>query len=144
MDRSKEDDAGKVLIIPCSGIGKVHGLISREAAYLVTDELAPDETDVVCLALLVREDEETLAKVRTRPCLTIDGCAKACADKNVEIAGGQVTRAFQVARTLGSHRGIQPGTGSELTDEGWAISREIADAVAEAAARICFGDEVTR
>ena len=29
-----------VLVIPCSGIGKVHGLMSREATYLVTDELA--------------------------------------------------------------------------------------------------------
>ena len=36
-----ERDTDKVLIIPCSGIGKVHGLMSREAAYLVTDELAP-------------------------------------------------------------------------------------------------------
>ena len=34
-------DTDTVLVIPCSGIGKVHGLISREAAYLVTDELAP-------------------------------------------------------------------------------------------------------
>ena len=144
MGRSTKDDATKALVIPCSGIGKVHGLISRESAYLVTDELASAQTDVVCLALLVREDEETLAKVRTRPCLTIDGCAKACADKNVEIAGGRVAKAFQVAKTLSSHRGVQPGTGSELTEEGWAISREIAHAVADTVARICAGEEVTR
>ena len=31
--------AGQVLLIPCSGIGKVHGLISREAVYQVTDHL---------------------------------------------------------------------------------------------------------
>ncbi len=95
----------KVLVIPCSGIGKVHGLLSRESAYLATDELAPAETDVVCLALLVREDGETLAKVRTHPCVTIDGCGKACAQKNVEIAGGQVAKAFQVARFLSSSPG---------------------------------------
>ena len=114
MGRSMEDEA-KVLVIPCSGIGKVHGLISRESAYLVTDELA-----------------------------TIDGCAKACADKNVEVAGGQVAKAFSVAKALGGHRGIQPGTGSELTDEGWEICREIADAVASTVAQICAGEEVTR
>lgn len=131
-----------VLVIPCSGVGKVHGLISRESAYLVTDELAPEDTDVVCLALLVREDEETLAKVRACPCITIDGCAKACAQRNVEIAGGQVAKAFQVAKALGSHRGIQPGTGSDLTEEGWAVSREIAEAVAEDAVRLCQGEEV--
>ena len=135
-------DSGKVLVIPCSGIGKVHGLLSREAAYLATDELAPAETAVVCLALLVKEDEETLAKVRTRPCLTIDGCGKACAQKNVEIAGGEVAKAFQVARFLSSHRGLHPGSGTELTEDGWAISREIAEAVAEDAFRLCAGKEV--
>jgi uncharacterized metal-binding protein len=135
-------ESEKVLVIPCSGIGKVHGLISREAAYLAADEVAPGCTDVVCLALLVREDEETLAKVQAHPCITIDGCGKACAQKNVEIAGGQVADAVQVAKVLTRHRGSQPGSGTELTEEGWAISREIAEAVAEEAARICAGEEV--
>lgn len=135
-------DCDKVLVIPCSGIGKVHGLISRESAYLATDELAPALTDVVCLALLVREDEETLAKVQAHPCITIDGCGKACAQKNVEIAGGEVANAFQVAKVLTKHRGTQPGSGSELTEDGWAITRELAQAVAEDAARICAGKEV--
>jgi uncharacterized metal-binding protein len=128
-----KEDQGKVLVVACSGVGKVHGLISRESAYLVVDELLPEKTDVVCLALLVKGDEETLAKVRTHPCITIDGCGKACADKNVEIAGGQVAEAFQVAKVLTKHRGAQPGTGSDLTEDGWAVVRELADAVAAAA-----------
>lgn len=126
---NKEGDT--VLVMPCSGVGKVHGLISREAAYLAVDELASQKLDLVCLALLVREDEETLAKVKAYPCITIDGCGKACAQKNVEIAGGQVVDAIQVAKVLTKHRGSQPGSGSELTEEGWAITREIAEAVAE-------------
>jgi uncharacterized metal-binding protein len=122
-----------ILVIPCSGIGKVHGLLSREAAYLVVDELAADQADVVCLALLVKGDEETLARVRRRPTLTLDGCGKACAQKNVELAGGQVAKAFQVGRFLAGHRGSQPGTGSELTEEGWLVARELAS---EAAAEV--------
>ena len=46
----------QVLLIPCSGIGKVHGLISREAVYKATDTLGPDGADTVCLALLVTGD----------------------------------------------------------------------------------------
>jgi uncharacterized metal-binding protein len=138
-----ETERDKVLVFPCSGVGKVHGLMSREAAYLVTDEISPATTEVVCLALLVREDEETLSRVRTHRCITIDGCGKACAQKNVEIAGGRVVEAFQVGSALQRHRGAQPGTGSELTEDGWAITREIAEAVAESATRICAGDEVT-
>lgn len=137
-----EREQDKVLVIPCSGIGKVHGLMSREAGYLVTDELAEEKADVVCLALLVKGDEETLADVSGHPCITIDGCGKACARKNVELAGGEVVEAFQTGRFLAGHRGAQPGSGSELTEEGWAITREIADAVANRIALIDGGEEV--
>ena len=130
-------------MIPCSGIGKVHGLMSREAAYLVTDELAPGRTDVACLALLVKGDEETVTEVRARPCITIDGCGKACARTNVELAGGEVAQALQVGRFLAGHRGAQPGSGSDLTEEGWSITREIAEAAAEEAERLTAGEEAT-
>jgi uncharacterized metal-binding protein len=128
------DRPDKVLVIPCSGVGKVHGLLSREAAYTAADELAPDTIDVVCLALLVSGDEAAVARVRSHQCVTIDGCGKACAQKNVEIAGGNVAGAVQVARTLTKHRGVQPGDGSELTEEGWQMAREIAEAVVDEAA----------
>lgn len=125
----------QVLVLPCSGVGKVHGLLSREAAYLAVDELAPERCDVVCLALLVGGDEQTVTRVQNHRCVTIDGCGKACAQKNVELAGGEVVAAVQVARALSSHRGAKPGSGSELTDEGWSVAREIAEAVvAEAGA----------
>lgn len=129
-------DTEKVPVIPCSGIGKVHGLMSREAAYLVADELAPQDADVVCLALLVKGDEETVTRVQAGPCITIDGCGKACAQKNVELAGGEVAQAIQVGKFLSGHRGAQPGSGSQLTDEGSDIIREIAEAVVDEAQRL--------
>ena len=135
-----ERDNDKVLVIPCSGVGKVHGLLSREAAYLVTDELAPGETDVVCLALLVKGDDETVARVQASPCITVDGCGKACAQKNVELAGAEAGEALQVGKFLSGHRGAQPGSGSELTEEGWAICREIAEAATEQARRVRTGE----
>ena len=57
----------EVLVIPCSGVGKVHGLISREAVYHVTDNLLPGQADTVCLALLVTGDAETKQKVQADP-----------------------------------------------------------------------------
>jgi uncharacterized metal-binding protein len=134
------EEREKVLLIPCSGVGKVHGLLSREAAYLVVDELAPDETEAVCLALLVKGDEETLAKVQAHPCIAIDGCVKACAQKNIEIAGGEVAEALQVGRALTRHQGATPGDGSALSDEGWAICRELAEDVFAAAERSRGGE----
>ena len=133
-----------VLIIPCSGIGKVHGLISREATYLVTDELAPEQTDTICLALLVKGDPEALGAVKAQTCITIDGCPKACAEKNVQIAGGHAAKAVQVTEALKKHHGAKPGSATDLTDEGWTITREIAAMVADTAARLRGGEEGIR
>ena len=38
-----------VVIVPCSGIGKTYGTVSREAAYEVTEDLRPGSTRLVAL-----------------------------------------------------------------------------------------------
>lgn len=139
-----ETNQRSVLVIPCSGIGKVHGLLSREATYLVTDEMAPEQTDTMCLALLVKGDSEALDAVKTRACITIDGCPRACAEKNVRIAGGNLAEIIQVTEALKQHHGAKPGSPTELTDEGWAIAREIATTVADTAVRLSGGREGIR
>ena len=132
-----------VLIIPCSGIGKVHGLISREATYLVTDELASGKTNTLCLGLLVKRDADAVAAIKAQHCITIDGCPKACAEKNVQMAGGQVARSIQVAESFKKHQGAKPGTATDLSEDGWAITREVAETVAGEAARLHAGKEVS-
>jgi uncharacterized metal-binding protein len=138
---NKQEKRRRVLVIPCSGIGRVHGLISREATYLVTDELAPKETDTVCLGLLVKGDSGVLDTIKSRACITIDGCPKACAEKNVKIAGGIAVSAVQITNVLKGRQGAKPGSATELTHEGWAIAREIAGMVADTAARLGDGEE---
>ncbi len=133
-----------VLVISCSGIGKVHGLISREVTYLVTDELAPQRTDTMCLALLVKSDAEALEAVRSRLYIAVDGCPKACAEKNVKIAGGNPARVVRISEILKEHRGAKPGNPNDLSDEGWTIAREIASLVADTATRLLGGEEGIR
>jgi uncharacterized metal-binding protein len=122
-----------VLVIPCSGVGKVHGLISREAVYHVTDKLLPGEADTVCLALLVTGDAETRQKVQTTPCITLDGCPKLCALKNVELSGGKIAKGIRVYDTMKRHRGANFGSATALSDEGWTVVEELAAEVAQAA-----------
>ena len=78
----------QVLVVPCSGIGKVHGLISREAVYQVTDKLLPGQSDTVCLALLVTGDPDT-----RRRCSSIRAsrsmAAPSSAPEERRIIGGQ-------------------------------------------------------
>jgi len=125
-----DKNGNKTIVMPCSGIGKVHGLIAREATYAVTDNLAPANADTLCLALLVSGDEEALAKIKQSDCITIDGCPKLCAAKNVEMAGGRVVRSIRVVDAFKNHRGAEPGTATTLDDDGWTIAREIAGDIA--------------
>ena len=126
----------EVLVVPCSGIGKVHGLISREAVCRVTDTLMPGQADTVCLALLVTGDAETRDRVQTHPCITVDGCPKLCARKNVEFSGGKVALGVRVYDTLKRHRGAQFGSPTILSDEGWVAVDEIAAEIAQTAQQV--------
>lgn len=120
----------KKLVVPCSGIGKVHGLLGREAMLELVERQHPGDFDTVCLALLVVGDPETNAKIQQQPCITVDGCPKACAKKNVELAGGTVEHALWVVGALKRHRGVNAGTGTALSDDGWEIAAEIAGDIA--------------
>jgi uncharacterized metal-binding protein len=133
---STSSAAAQVLVIPCSGIGKVQGLISREAVYHVTDKLLPGQADTVCLALLVTGDEDTRSRVQNQPCITVDGCPKLCAKKNVELAGGKVALGVRVFDTLKRHRGAQFGSPTTLGDEGWKATAEIAAEVVQTAQQL--------
>ncbi|MCL4377907.1 MAG: hypothetical protein M1409_05915 [Actinobacteria bacterium] len=54
----------KVIVIPCSGIGKPIGTVSRETTYETIENLAKGKTKTVCLALLTSQDKETMDKVK--------------------------------------------------------------------------------
>jgi uncharacterized metal-binding protein len=122
-----------ILVIPCSGVGKVHGLISREAVYHVADHLMPNQADTVCLALLVTGDPETKQKVQQTPCITLDGCQKLCAYKNVELSGGKIAKGIRVYDAMKRHRGANFGNATALSEDGWAVVEELAAEIAQAA-----------
>jgi uncharacterized metal-binding protein len=115
-------------------------LLTREATYLVTDELAPELTQTMCLGLLVKGEAEAVESVKTQPCITIDGCPKMCAEKNVKTAGGNPV-VVEVVEFLKKHPGAKPGSPTDLNDEGWIIAREIATKVADTAANLSRGLE---
>lgn len=130
----------KVKIIPCSGIGKVIGLIAREAALKVTGELLPETTESMCLAHIVTGDDEVIAKIEGQPCITIDGCAKCCAQKSVEAAGGNIRNKHRVIDFMKPHRGEEHGTGTRLSEDGWRFADELAGVMAEEAKAVMEGE----
>jgi uncharacterized metal-binding protein len=130
---SSQTTTEKVLVVPCSGIGKVHGLIGREAVYRVTDTLMPRQAETLCLALLVTGDREVRSKVQQHPCIAVDGCPKLCARKNIELSGSKAAVGIRVYDTLKRHRGDSFGSPTSLSDQGWAAVDEIAVEIVQAA-----------
>ena len=121
----------RVCIVPCSGIGKTYGSVTREAAYVVADELRPDAAQIVPLSLLVLGDEEARAEIAQAPVITMDGCKLACATVNVRQAGGTVAKEYAVLDFYRQHRQLKPGGIAELNEGGLALARALAEEVAK-------------
>ena len=121
----------KVKVIPCSGIGKVYGLMAREAALKTVFELIPEKSETVCLAYIVTGDKEAKEKIEGFDCITVDGCPKMCASKNVSLAGGKVIEEVKVLDTVKEHKGKKFGSPAQLDTDGEMVIDEIASKIAK-------------
>ena len=119
----------KIKVISCSGIGKVYGLLAREAILKVTNELRPQETETLCLGHIVTGDAEVKTKIEGISCITMDGCPKLCAAKSVALAGGIVVSKFRSIDAMKDHKGVDAGTATSLTADGFKIVDELADKI---------------
>jgi uncharacterized metal-binding protein len=119
----------KALIVPCSGIGKTYGTVARKGAYIVTEDLRPNGTQLVPLALVVLGDEEVQRTLAGSPAIAIDGCKLACAAKVVAKSGGTVAHALQVLDVYRRHREMKPAGIAELNEAGQELAKALADEV---------------
>jgi uncharacterized metal-binding protein len=120
----------RVIIIPCSGIGKAFGSISRDATYEVTENLRKETTQTLCLALLVSGDEDSLQLVRHNKCITVDGCPLQCAEKNVKIAGGDLAGSLRVVDAYKENRHLKPRSVTFLDPDGQKMALAVAEKIA--------------
>jgi len=121
----------KVNVIACSGMGKVYGLMAREAVLHTIKHLCPEQAKTLCLAYIVTGEEEALAGFDHQPCITVDGCPAMCSAKSVAAMGGNIKEELKVLDIMKLHKGAKPGTATELTPEGWIITEEIAAKIAD-------------
>jgi uncharacterized metal-binding protein len=124
-------DRTQVVVIPCSGIGKTYGTVSREAAYDLCDELRPDGTKLIALAKLVLGEEQARERIRTCLAVTIDGCKLMCASKLVTLSGGTVAHEVAVLDVYRRHKELKPEGIEELNEGGRKLARVLAEEVAE-------------
>lgn len=136
------EQSHKVVIVPCSGIGKTYGSVSREAAYEVVEGLRPEGTQLLALSLLVLGDETCRAAVAGNPVITIDGCKLACATKMVQESGGKPARDFAVLDVYRRYKQFKPQGIAELNEGGQQLARALAREIASEVDRLNSGSEV--
>ena len=121
---------GKVAVVPCSGIGKSLGSVTREAAYELCESLRPERTTLVALSKLVLGDDEARQRVRAHPAITIDGCQKMCAATLVKHSGGAIAREVAVFETFRRFKELKPEGVAELNEAGEQLARAVAGEIA--------------
>ncbi len=131
----------RVMIVPCSGIGKVYGAVARETAHELVEKMRPGLATLTCLPLLVINDPEAVALVMENPVITIDGCPKDCAKKSVEAVGGQVARAYEAIKFYKEHKDLKPEGIAEVNETGRKLARVAAQEVAQEVDKLAAGEE---
>ncbi len=122
--------AKKIVVIPCSGIGKAYGEIGRQAAFQAAESLRPEQVETACLARLMIDDPETREQVMKNYVITVDGCAKDCAKKNVEQIGKIVDNAVRTIDVFKEHRDLKPEGVLNLGEAGMKLAGFLAEKLA--------------
>ncbi len=122
--------SARVVVIPCSGIGKALGSVTREAAYELCENLRPDRAELVALSKLVLGEERARERVRKNPAVTIDGCQQMCAAKLVRHSGGTIARQVAVFEVFRRYKKLKPEGIAELNDAGQQLARAVAGEIA--------------
>lgn len=131
----------KVVVLPCSGIGKVYGALARETAYELVEKVRPGLATTTCLPLLVIKDPEAVALVTENPVITIDGCPKDCARKSVEALGKVVNQTYEAIKFYKEHKDLKPEGVAEVNETGRKLAALAAEEVAKAVDELAAGEE---
>ncbi|MDD2850808.1 MAG: putative zinc-binding protein [Desulfuromonadaceae bacterium] len=117
----------KVGIVSCSGEEIPEGTISRLACRKVLDELRPGRTVTICLPLFIAAGQEERAFTAKFPTITVDGCAKRCAQRSTEALSGKPAASLVISEILCAEQCNPPVNRRNLTKH----ERMIVDVIAE-------------
>jgi len=132
----------KVVVLPCSGIGKPYGARARETAYELVERVRPGVATLTCLPLLVINDPAARRLVLENPVITIDGCPKDCAKKSVTALGKEPAVAYQAIRFYTAHKELKPEGLAVLNEAGQKLARIAADELAETVDRLAAEEKL--
>ncbi len=120
----------RVTIAPCMGIGQTVAGVTRLAAYIVNEELLPDQTILLCIPALISGVIEDIDMAEVYPTIVIDGCSEKCGSHICQFCGIKPAARIYVPEIIHETR-LSPGhTRQELEESGKELARVVAERVA--------------
>jgi uncharacterized metal-binding protein len=120
----------RVTIAPCMGIGQTVAGVTRLAAYIVNEELLPDQTILLCVPALIAGVIEDIDMAEVYPTIVIDGCSEKCGSQICHFCGIKPAARIYVPEIIHETR-LSPGhTRQELEESGKKLARVVAERVA--------------
>src|SRR5512139_1649638 len=98
----------KVGIVACSGEEMAQGMVTRQAALKVLEQLRPDETVTICLPLFLAGGEGDRAFAKFYPTIAVDGCEKRCAARGTELYSNRPAASIVVDEIVAQKNLPQP------------------------------------
>lgn len=136
-----EKTTHKVVVLPCSGIGKAYGALARETAHELAECVRPEAVALTCLPLLVINDPAAVKLVTENPVITIDGCARDCAKKSLESVGGKASETCHAINFYMAHKDLKPEGVAQLNEAGQKLAKLAAEDLAQTVDRLAAGEK---
>jgi hypothetical protein len=121
----------KVGIVACSGEELPGGLVTRQAALKVLEELRPNDTVTICLPLFLAGGEGDRAFAKFYPTIAVDGCEKRCAARATELYSNKPAASITVDEVLAQHNLSAPRGLRRLSPESQPAVDALADAIVD-------------
>ena len=121
----------KIVVIPCSGIGKAYGEICRQAVYNVVENMRPKNACTTCLARVMIDDPETLNLINNNYVITVEGCTKECSKTNIEKKGKTVDATFRTIDEFKEHHDLKPEGVLKIGEPGMQLANYLSQKIAD-------------
>ena len=116
----------KGIIYPCGGIGLHVSCVTRQAGYLLEEELFKLEVLILDMHRLIRGMTDEIELVETYPTIILDGCAHQCGSNLFRLLKIKAAARIYIPDII-AETGLYPGRARKvLEDSGQRLAREVA------------------
>ena len=132
MDDQGSMSVKKVAIYPCGGIGLHVSCVTRQAGYLLEEELLKLDVEILDMHRLIRGMPDEIEIIESYPTIILDGCAHQCGSNLFYLLKIKPSTRIYLPDII-AETGLFPGRARKVLEES---GQRLAKEVAEMAARI--------